>query len=314
MARRAEVRSCCAADRLLGRRRRDRRFPSTSASPREATHSHRAGVVDCARRRGLPGDARRFVSRRRDLRGGDRRRPTVRYAATADVFPWTRPSGEFDRRYNPTERSYPRRQPAARRALIEAAWTYRYPARVSDTLRARLEGLPGAEHVGGEPPVASYVAGLAPDARPLDRGKPRDEVTEGGNQPADKSLINRRLSLRSQVCAAPAFSRRRPFCQADARSAPSRLNANIRDYACPQLKIGDSRIVECVIHGESSFFGGFRCDGMLCATTNFRGLKVCYRGVPGALGATAMWAIACSSRLCVAHQFRAIDTDALPML
>jgi transposase len=30
----------------------------------------------------------------------------------------------------------------ARRALIEAAWTYRYPARVSAALRARLEGLP----------------------------------------------------------------------------------------------------------------------------------------------------------------------------
>jgi transposase len=32
----------------------------------------------------------------------------------------------------------------ARRALIEAAWTYRYPARVSETLRARLEQLPKA--------------------------------------------------------------------------------------------------------------------------------------------------------------------------
>jgi transposase len=30
----------------------------------------------------------------------------------------------------------------ARRALVEAAWTYRYPARVGETLRARLEGLP----------------------------------------------------------------------------------------------------------------------------------------------------------------------------
>ena len=30
----------------------------------------------------------------------------------------------------------------ARRALVEAAWSYRFPARVSDTLRARLEGLP----------------------------------------------------------------------------------------------------------------------------------------------------------------------------
>ena len=49
------------------------------------------------------------------------------------------------------------------------------------------------------------MAGLAPDARPLDRGKPRDEDTEGGKQPADKSLINRRLSLRSQLCAAIAL-------------------------------------------------------------------------------------------------------------
>ena len=29
-----------------------------------------------------------------------------------------------------------------RRPLMEGAWTYRYPARVSETLRARLEGLP----------------------------------------------------------------------------------------------------------------------------------------------------------------------------
>ena len=158
----------------------------------------------------------------------------------------------------------------ARRALVEAAWTYRYPARVSETLRARLEGLPkpvrdigwkaqvrlcaryrrlsavgqeaarrrgcdrprdgrfpvgdrtggrarvrsdsfsrcadpGAEHEGGELPSLVMWPGFAPDARPLDRGKPRDEDTEGGNQPADKRLINRRLSLRSRLCAAPAF-------------------------------------------------------------------------------------------------------------
>jgi transposase len=32
----------------------------------------------------------------------------------------------------------------ARRALVEAAWTYRYPARISETLRTRLDGLPKA--------------------------------------------------------------------------------------------------------------------------------------------------------------------------
>ena len=61
------------------------------------------------------------------------------------------------------------------------------------------------EHERWGTPVASFVAGLPPDARPLDRGKPRDEDTEGGSQPADKSLINRRLSLHSQPCAAMAF-------------------------------------------------------------------------------------------------------------
>ena len=30
----------------------------------------------------------------------------------------------------------------ARRVLVEAAWSYRHPARVSETLRVRLEGLP----------------------------------------------------------------------------------------------------------------------------------------------------------------------------
>ena len=42
-------------------------------------------------------------------------------------------------------------------------------------------------------PVASYVAEHMPDAHPLDRGKPRDGSTEGGIQPADESLIDRRL-------------------------------------------------------------------------------------------------------------------------
>ena len=32
------------------------------------------------------------------------------------------------------------------------------------------------EHERWGTPVPSYVAGFAPDARPLDRGKPRDQV------------------------------------------------------------------------------------------------------------------------------------------
>ena len=48
----------------------------------------------------------------------------------------------------------------ARRALVEAAWTYRYPARVSETLRARLDGLPK--------PVRDIAwKGAGPSVRPL---------------------------------------------------------------------------------------------------------------------------------------------------
>ena len=85
---------------------------------------------------------------------------------------------------------------------------------------------------GGETPVASYVAGLAPDARPLlDRGKPRDEDTEGGNQPADKSLINRRFSL----ALAPSSAQPKPFFSPTAfapngrSTAPCPLTANTRN-------------------------------------------------------------------------------------
>ena len=35
-------------------------------------------------------------------------------------------------------------RPPIRRVLVEAAWSYRHPARVSEPLRARLEGLPKA--------------------------------------------------------------------------------------------------------------------------------------------------------------------------
>jgi hypothetical protein len=83
------------------------------------------------------------------------------------------------------------------------------------------------EHERWGTPVASYVAGLLPDARPLDSGKPRDEDTEGGNQSADKSLINRRLSLHSQPCAAIAFLADGHLAER-ALNRASLLTANIR--------------------------------------------------------------------------------------
>ncbi len=81
------------------------------------------------------------------------------------------------------------------------------------------------------PQPASYVAGPPPDARPLDRGQPQDEDTEGGTQlAADESLINRRLSA-----PPPALcSTSRPACfrdnaQSSRSCTPSALNGNMRD-------------------------------------------------------------------------------------
>ena len=71
-----------------------------------------------------------------------------------------------------------------------------------------------------------------------DRGKPRDEDTEGGNQPADKSLIIRRLSLRSQLCAAKAFLTD-GFAPTGGSTAPRLLTANIRARrSSPQISTG----------------------------------------------------------------------------
>jgi hypothetical protein len=94
------------------------------------------------RRGGVPSGARCLVSRRRDLRRGDRRRATFRYAKAAYVSPWSR--------------SPPRVRPAIRSGGRALRWLAtgvldglswrrpgpRYPSRVSETLRAWLEKLP----------------------------------------------------------------------------------------------------------------------------------------------------------------------------
>jgi len=71
------------------------------------------------------GDVRRFDNPRQLM-------------AFLGLVPSERSTGETVRRAGLTLTGNRR----ARRVLVEGAWTYRYPARVSETLRARLEGLP----------------------------------------------------------------------------------------------------------------------------------------------------------------------------
>jgi transposase len=71
------------------------------------------------------GDVRRFDTPRQLM-------------AFLGLVPTERSTGETVRRASLTLAGNRR----ARRVLVEAAWSYRYPARVSETLRARLEALP----------------------------------------------------------------------------------------------------------------------------------------------------------------------------
>lgn len=119
------------------------------------------------------GDARRLLPGRSDLAAeiGDVRRFDTPSQLMA--FLGFGAGGALDRRYGPALKPDACRQSAHRRALIEAAWTYRYPARVNATPRARLEGLPK---------VVRDVAWKAQRAalRPLSPAQRRRQEATGG--------------------------------------------------------------------------------------------------------------------------------------
>ena len=78
-----------------------------------------------------------FVAEIGDVRRFDTPRQLMAYLG---LVPSERSTGELVRRGNITKAGNPR----ARRVLIEGAWTYRYPARVSRPLQIRQENLPKA--------------------------------------------------------------------------------------------------------------------------------------------------------------------------
>lgn len=78
-----------------------------------------------------------FVAEIGDVRRFETPRQLMAYIG---LVPSERSTGELVRRGNITKAGNPR----ARRVLIEGAWTYRYPARLSRPLQIRQEGLPKA--------------------------------------------------------------------------------------------------------------------------------------------------------------------------
>jgi transposase len=101
-------------------------------------------LVHGAGDRGLPGDARRrlpaavtFVAEIGDVRRFDSPRQLMAYLG---LVPSESSTGERVRRGGITKAGNSR----ARRVLIEGAWTYRFPARMSRLLEERQAGLPKA--------------------------------------------------------------------------------------------------------------------------------------------------------------------------
>jgi transposase len=102
-----------------------------------------------------------FVAEIGDVRRFDNPRQVMAFLG---LVPAERSTGERVRRAGLTLAGNRR----ARRVLIEGAWTYRYPARVSETLRARIEGLlkPSVKLPGRLRSVSvRAIAGSAPPER-----------------------------------------------------------------------------------------------------------------------------------------------------
>ncbi len=78
-----------------------------------------------------------FVSEVGDVRRFDNPRQLMAFLG---LVPSERSTGETVKRGGLTLAGNRR----ARRVLVEGAWTYRFPARVTDPIRVRLEGLPKA--------------------------------------------------------------------------------------------------------------------------------------------------------------------------
>ena len=89
----------------------------------------------------------------------------------------------------------------ARRALVEAAWTYRYPAGIGETLRARLDGLPKAvRNIAWKAQVRlrTRYRRLSTTGKKLPvvvaANRPRDGCFPVGNRPRGGARVNQRAA------------------------------------------------------------------------------------------------------------------------
>jgi len=145
LAGRAALRAPRPADRAAGAARRDRRGRTSPRPLGRADPGAGAALVAGAGGRGLAGAMRGVAFLSAVVLAAEvgdfRRFATPRQLmAWLGLVPSERSSGSKVERGGITKAGNGR----ARRVLVEGAWSYRFPARVTGELRARLEGVPEA--------------------------------------------------------------------------------------------------------------------------------------------------------------------------
>ena len=150
-----------------------------------------------------------FVAEIGDVRRFETPRQLMAYLG---LVPSERSTGEQVRRGSITKAGNPR----ARRVLIEGAWTYRYPARLSRPLLLRQESLP------------KVVREIAWKAQVRLCARYRRLMAAGKRQTLITTAIAREMAVTPRRRQSPAASDRRPRATRPPPSAQSRRTSERR--------------------------------------------------------------------------------------
>src|SRR5829696_5227361 len=141
LAGRTEVRASGASYRAGGLHRSRRGGDGTARSSRSTHQGGATGVVTRTGGAGVAGAARHGTGGSSDPGGGTRRHHPLRQSTPAYGVSRLGAVRALQRGHAASGQDHQGGNGAARRMLIEAAWSYRFPARISRELLLRQEGL-----------------------------------------------------------------------------------------------------------------------------------------------------------------------------
>ena len=137
--------------------------------------------------RGDPSVARSGADGRRHLDGRTGGHHALRHPAQADELSWVSPLRSTRRGTGDGKAGSPRPAMATPGAvsLVEGAWAYRYPAKVSRHLQVRQEKLPAEMQAGH---CLEGAGAAVPAVSPVDRARQARQPGGGGDCPRDGGL------------------------------------------------------------------------------------------------------------------------------